>query len=727
MVNNNAHEGLRRKRARLACTACNARRVKCNVTESRPCHNCIAGNVVCETRESRRGKHPRRPKGADGEGGKLEEISGVGAAADENSPTDTTGIGRYEDEVAASHVLASLSSNFPGLARIEDAVTPDVYISNTTRSPFPIPLSQPETNASLSTIDPSRPEDEAAVFLGESTSLRYVSDSTPVNAMPTSRPPRLRHSIPNAVFADALIPKWEAERRCARMKALQADGAFSFPSMPVREDLLRAYFRWFHPHFAIVDESEVWKLHRDGTISPLLLQAMLFIGVIHCEDGTLETLDWGIRHRAKYLFYTRAKDIYDADYETKKLTVIQALFLMSFWRAGALWEKDARHWLSAAISLAQTKALHRLGGEGESPTAKLRRRLWWSIYVRERQCGSALGLPNRIRDEDCDIERLSRSDFEFAFDASTSAVDAHRYTTYSIGMMELAHTLGAIVDAGYLPNRSYTSASRSQLREMLFKWKMDLPLEMQLSSDSGEPPSFQASMLQLAYNNLLILLHRSAFINNEENTGVVDTDGNIALQAAARNSRIVEDMLSGGNIEHSQIHVITNLFNTLCIHVAHLRRSKGINRTIAEHRAKLCLLGLQELQRTWEVTNWVLQLFFQYLDRSTAARLAMEADETSISQTQSTHNKATPRTTANPNQLIFEHGDPAMGITQEMNSGEMDVALTPWSWTTDEANQYLFSQIENDFAFGEGGILDWSPDNVFGGSGGMIPDLDMAG
>lgn len=38
-----------RKRARQACLACNSRRVKCNVVEERPCANCKAGNVPCET------------------------------------------------------------------------------------------------------------------------------------------------------------------------------------------------------------------------------------------------------------------------------------------------------------------------------------------------------------------------------------------------------------------------------------------------------------------------------------------------------------------------------------------------------------------------------------------------------------------------------------------------------------------------------------------------------
>jgi hypothetical protein len=616
--------------------------------------------------------------------------------------------GRHEDEVAASHVLASLSSRF------HSPVT-NHNTSNASQYPFTTPDTRSESQGDEAKIETGRPEDDAAVFLGESSSLRYVTESAPVpvssNTAPTRHRPRLRHSVPNAVKADALVPEWEAERRRARMQSLKAEGAFSFPPSDVRVSLLEAYFQWFHPHFAIVDEADLWEAHRQGTISPLLLQAMLFIGVIHCGESAISSLGWGNRHRARWMFYIRAKDIYDASYETDKTTVIQAVFLMSFWRAGALLEKDARHWLGAAISLAQTKALHRAAGEGDEKKIRLRRRLWWAIYVRERQCGSALGLPNRIREKDCDLEPLTSSDFASAFQASTPTVDKDRFTSYAIGMVQLAAFLGRIVDAGYLPNRTLRPDDRAKIRDELYEWKQDLPPVMQISTDSGDPVSFQAHMLHLAYNNLLLLLYRTSFIMNEEASS--DAEGNIALQAAARNSRIVEDMLPSANIGHAQIHVITNLFNTLCIHVAHLRRSSGINRTLAEHRAKLCLLGLQELQKTWEVTNWVLQLFFQYLDRTTAARLAMEADDAGISSV------ATRAATPLVDQATNNGSDDVAALLDmhqaDSNSGE--AGMTPWSWTTDEANQYLFSQIENDFAFGEGGMLQWSPNEALNSNG----------
>ena len=46
-------------------------------------------------------------------------------------------------------------------------------------------------------------------------------------------------------------------------------------------------------------------------------------------------------------------------------------------------------------------------------------------------------------------------------------------------------------------------------------------------------------------------------------------------------------------------------------------------RTLAEHRARLCLLSLEELQKSWDLENWVLHLFFKGLDDRTAESLGL--------------------------------------------------------------------------------------------------------
>ncbi|EQB51989.1 hypothetical protein CGLO_08415 [Colletotrichum gloeosporioides Cg-14] len=687
-----------RKRARQACLACNARRVKCDVTERVPCRNCAAANVPCELRVSRRGKHPRPSRR------RPEPDTNVSSAHTSPSPAfpdDTLGNGSTIDDadehVAASQVLAALSQNRDQ----EDSF--EVFEADSS-----ITVRDPEPQINLPDTIDGRQEEETSVFLGESTSIRYVTHGYPTPAGAGVSPPenlRFLHSVPNAVRAENMIPPWEVERRQARIRSLKAEGIFSFPPKPAVEALLRAYFKWFHPCFPIVDEQDVWQHHELETLSPLLLQAMLFIAVIHCEEDDLPALGLGSRHMAKYVFYNRAKDIYDVDFEPKKFTVTQALFLLSFWRAGALLEKDARHWLGAAISLAQTKALHRSAPtkSPDSTTEKLRRRLWWSIYIRERQCAAALGLPNRIRDEDCDIEPLSEPDFEHAFSLSLPAPKAQEYTAYVMGMAQLSRVLGKIVHCGYLPSKSLSTNDRSQMKDDLVRWRQNLPIAMRGGTDDiGDPPGFHCNMLHLAYNNLLILLYRSGCIGSAEEGREVD--GQVALQAAARNSRIIEDMLLEGNLRHGQIHVITNLFNTLCIHTVNLRTSRGTGRAILEHRAKLCLLGLQELQKTWEVRNWVLQLFFKYLDRSTAARLQMQDDSgvTGAADKSQVGSRQEDRTLDTGGSPRHEFGGDMYGLDTLLASD------TPWSWSTEEANQFLFSQIENDFAFGEGGILEWT-------------------
>lgn len=72
---------------------------------------------------------------------------------------------------------------------------------------------------------------------------------------------------------------------------------------------------------------------------------------------------------------------------------------------------------------------------------------------------------------------------------------------------------------------------------------------------------------------------------------------------------------------------ITHSFTTLCIHTIHHRRSSGTTRTLAEHRARLCLLSLEELQKSWDLENWVLHLFFKGLDDRTAEVLGLTQGE----------------------------------------------------------------------------------------------------
>jgi hypothetical protein len=202
---------------------------------------------------------------------------------------------------------------------------------------------------------------DSTVFLGESSSISLVhtaQDPSANHPSPQDKT-RLRYPIPDAVSLKTSISPFEARRRTARIEYLAQGGAFTFPSNDVCEALLEAFFLWFHPCFPVLDRHVFFNSYITKTVSPLLFQAVLFVGATHCNEKTMKDLGYPDRQEARNTMYNHAKDIYDADYETDKIIVSQALFLMSFWRAGPLLEKDTRHWLGAAISLAQTKGMHR--------------------------------------------------------------------------------------------------------------------------------------------------------------------------------------------------------------------------------------------------------------------------------------------------------------------------------------------------------------------------------
>jgi hypothetical protein len=470
----------------------------------------------------------------------------------------------------------------------------------------------------------AKPYQDNEVYLGESTLLRVVHNDHPPVGSYRSTKSHLRYPLPEV----AAVPEWERQRKSRRLEALTAEGVLSSPDATVQNELFEAYFKWFHVCFPVVNKPATFRQSQAGELSPMLCNAMMFIGVIHSHPDELRKIGLGNREEARHLFYNRAKDLYDVDYESNSLVQLQTMFLLSFWRGGPLLQKDCRYWLGGAITLAQKKGMHRSFGNSDSMQARLRKRIWWSVYVRERQCAAALGLPNRIYDDDCDVDSLTVSDLD-----DSESLDAHtllyslEHVYYAIEMAKLTMFLGKIVHKEYMPNGDQSPLGRRQLKSELDNWHRQLPEVLGRGNDTG---GLFVGMLHMAYNNILILLSRWAFIAGDQ-TGA-EENSQTAYLAACRISRIAEDLLAENLIGHGQIHLITCLFNALCIHTVNLRRVEGTSRLVAEHRAKMCLYGLRELQKTWEVTNWVLQIFFQHLDRSMARRLQMidqeEEDDT---------------------------------------------------------------------------------------------------
>ncbi|KAG6006544.1 hypothetical protein E4U21_006998, partial [Claviceps maximensis] len=492
------------------------------------------------------------------------------------------------------------------------------------------------------------------------------------------------------------------------MRYLRDEGALTLPDLHTCMPALQAYFAWFHPSFPILDRAEITRRLAAMDMSRFLLQAMLFIGATYCHDDTILAMGFQDRLEAKSVLYHRARLLFHADWEKDELILIQSIFLMSFWRGGPADVRDVRYWLGVVITLSESYGLHRLPrlSAKNTPMTRIRRRIWWSIYVRERQVAAALGLPSRIRDEDCDIEPLSAADLES--EAVCAGRDAlfgscqPEHITYTIKMVEMARFLGRVIDLHFAPGKN--KASAEDVRELdcaLEAWKDSLPESMKYAADEGRE-SVWTCLLHLAYN---FLRHG----DGDKNTQVVTA-------AACRISRIAEDMSTQGTLRYSQMHLITSLFAALCIHVISIRRGMGVSRRIAEHRAQMSLLCLKEIQKYWRINNNVLDLFLRYLDRSIADRLH-DAQEDGVQTTASTATTCKHDPERTDPFVGSSEGDGALAVlppghldqqqrTQDDLFQDQYLNLVNGHWEGDDAlgDLGLFLQADDDFCGASKGL-----------------------
>ena len=275
-----------------------------------------------------------------------------------NSRTDAL-LGRYQRKARKQSSVASTHTPTEN-ARINDPDTSSAVHNPLTTESSAGPASTP-THVSLSARQ-GTPK-EKVFFFGESNLLTCVTGTIARDETDTleARKNQLCYSISDETQPPdgrAGTPAGESHRSY-KIQYLEDEGAFKLPDAHNYLPALQAYFQWFHPCFPILDKAETAQQFSAGTLSPLLLQAVLFIGATYCDEDAILRLGFQDRREAKHQLYNRAKILFEADWETDKVITLQTVFLLSFWRAGISDIKDVRYWLGIAVTLAQSSGFHR--------------------------------------------------------------------------------------------------------------------------------------------------------------------------------------------------------------------------------------------------------------------------------------------------------------------------------------------------------------------------------
>ena len=128
---------------------------------------------------------------------------------------------------------------------------------------------------------------------------------------------------------------------------LQRKGALAVPPNDFRNELLRAYIEFVHPYMPLIELHELLHIVNQGTgesgkISLLLFQAVMFAGVAFVDMSYLTKAGYPTRKSARKAFYLKARALYDFDYESDRVAIVQALLLMTYWYETPDDQKDTR-------------------------------------------------------------------------------------------------------------------------------------------------------------------------------------------------------------------------------------------------------------------------------------------------------------------------------------------------------------------------------------------------
>ncbi|KDN65070.1 putative fungal specific transcription factor domain-containing protein [Colletotrichum sublineola] len=200
---------------------------------------------------------------------------------------------------------------------------------------------------------------------------------------------------------------------------LHAKGALTLPALPLQNALLQAYIEYVHPYMPLLELYDFLAVINAqdglyGQISLFLYQAVMFAATAFVDMKVLREAGYPTRKAARKAFFQKTRLLYDFDYESDRLVLVQALLLMTYWYETPDDQKDTWHWMGVAISLAHTIGLHRDPAATSMPVQKqkLWKRIWWSCFMRDRLIALGMRRPTRIKDEDFDVPMLQESDFE---------------------------------------------------------------------------------------------------------------------------------------------------------------------------------------------------------------------------------------------------------------------------------------------------------------------------
>ncbi|KAK4640597.1 Transcriptional activator of fatty acid utilization [Podospora pseudopauciseta] len=579
----------RRQRASRACE------VRCDAASlGVPCTNCVAFQIECRIPTPKRKKVASsiaQSKDSDSERGEVDDRSSSLPPGSSTFPSGTRPPAVYHTHEAT-----------PLTAPTEEQQKKEEFDNATLANYMNLVMKPKFTRAPIT-------EAGRVAYLGESSNLTLLVHDRQSSADVVHYP--LPENIKGSRARLTELDNVEIE-------ILHQRGAFLLPPRSLCDELIDSYFRWIHPVVPVINKTKFMRRYKDPKNPPslLLLQAMLLAGSRVCTNSQLMDAN-GSSTPAALTFYKRAKALYDANYEDDRVTIVQSLLLMGwYWEGPEDVTKNVFYWTRVATIVAQGSGMHRSveGSQLSRSDKRLWKRIWWTLFTRDRSVAVALGRPCHINLDDSDVEMLTEDDF--IEDDADHPTGEHPpdpiHVQFFLQYVKLCEIMGLVL------SQQYSVAAKGRRQNAIDLTHSDMALADWLQNCPKivywEMPRhhFWSALLHSNYYTTLCLLHRAHMPPSGSHRFPEDSaypSRNIAFQAAAMITSIIENLTAHGELRYCPAYVVYSLFSALIMHVYQLRSPVQSIRQVTQDRIRTCMDALKDVSKVWLVGKMVHTLF----------------------------------------------------------------------------------------------------------------------
>ncbi|KAL3417126.1 fungal specific transcription factor domain-containing protein [Phlyctema vagabunda] len=586
-------QSFRRHRKGRACWTCHSRRIRCDAaTLGVPCTNCTAFAADCFIPARKKKRRAGEPRVEGTEAKRRPSLS-------RNHPSH-----RSDVRDAASR---NTSTSRQDSASLE--VTP--------REPSQDPL---ELYAQLIQPDLSEApirEGGRVAYVSEQTgiSLLMQDHDSPANSdiVHYPLPESFKVAVPNPSHLDEL-----------EISILQRQGALSLPPKELCDELIESYFIWIAPLVPVINRSDFMRRYNDPNNQPslLLLHAIFLAGSRVCT--TVQLMDSnGSPISAATLFYRRVKALYDAGYEQDRVTLVQTLILMGwYWEESGKVTKNVFYWVGLAITLAQGFGMHRNADQSRLSNLdkKLWKRIWWTLFTRDRSVAVAMGRPVYINLEETDVPMLSEDDFvEDDHDNETFPPDPI-HVQFFLQYIKVCQIMDLILIQHYSitsRTRRHHALALTQCDMSLADWLEECPEFIRWDPARYE---FWSALLHCFYHTASCLLHR-AHLPAPPPPGAQDDPlgcepwprRNPAFHSACEITAVIECMIIHNELCNTPPFMVYSLMSTLLVHIYEMHTAAPETYVSLQKRLWVCMHALRKISNVWLVAKMAHKLFEQII------------------------------------------------------------------------------------------------------------------